>query len=187
MLKGGTVMHHGRPELPALPASEIVMLGACELRIQQLDGCIVVRPAGEIDLSNSDALRGHLDNLVDRGQVVVDLSGVSFLDSTALGALIIVRKRAAGRGTSLHLAGAYGTALKVLQITGLDVHLVHHDHVADALEAALGAHARSARRNGHGRPAAVPARPDASAHNGTNARPEGDELDSGRPVEGVAG
>lgn len=180
-------MHNGRPELPALPAPETVMLGACELRIHQLADCIVVHPAGEIDLSNSDALRSHLGDLVDRGHVVLDLSGLSFLDSTALGALITVRRRAAVRGTSLHLAGAYGTALRVLQITGLDVHLMHHDHVADALEAALGAHARSARRNGHGRLAALAARPDTSAHNGTGARPDGDELDSGRPVEGVAG
>ena len=108
MLKGGTVMHNGRPELPALPASEVAMLGACELRIQQLEGCIVVRPVGEIDLSNSDALGDRLDDLVDRGHVVLDLSGLSFLDSTALAALITVRKRAAGRGTSLHLAGAFG-------------------------------------------------------------------------------
>lgn len=180
-------MHNGRPELPALPAPETVMLGACELRIHQLAGCIVVHPAGEVDLSNSDALRNHLDGLVDRGHVVLDLSGLSFLDSTALGALITVRKRAALRGTSLHLAGAYGTALRVLQITGLDVHLMHHDYVADALEAALGARARSARRNGHGRMAAVPAGPASSAHNGTGARPEGDELGSGRPVKGVAG
>ena len=187
MLKGGTVMHNGRPELPALPAPKIVMLGACELRIYQLAGCIVVHPAGEIDLSNSDALRCYLDDLVDGGHVVLDLSGLSFVDSTALGALITVRRRAAGRGTSLHLAGAYGTALRVLQITGLDVHLMHHDHVADAIEDALGARARSARRNGHGRVAAVPAGPDTSAHAGTGARPEGDELDSGRPVEGVAG
>ena len=187
MLKGGTVMHNGRPELPALPASEVAMLGACELRIQQLEGCIVVRPVGEIDLSNSDALGDRLDDLVDRGHVVLDLSGLSFLDSTALAALITVRKRAAGRGTSLHLAGAYGTALRVLQITGLDVHLRHHDHVADALEAALGARARTARRNGHGRLAAVPTGTDTSAHNGTGARAEADEVDSSRPVEGAAG
>jgi hypothetical protein len=62
-------MHNGRPELPALPVPEIVRLGACELRIHQLAGCVVVRPAGEIDLSNTDALRGHLSSLVERGHV----------------------------------------------------------------------------------------------------------------------
>jgi anti-sigma B factor antagonist len=129
----------------------MVALGTCELRTYQLAGCVVVRPAGEIDLSNTDALRGHLCSLVERGSVVLDLSGVSFLDSTALGVLIIVRKWAADRGTSIHLAGANGTALRVLQITGLDSHLNHHSHVADAIEAALLARARTAGRNGRAR------------------------------------
>ena len=180
-------MHNGRPEIPALPAPETVMLGTCELRIQQLAGCTVVRPAGEIDLSNSDALRGHLYDLVDRDHVVLDLSGVSFLDSTALSALITVRKRAARRGTTFHLAGACGTAMRVLQITGLDVHLRHHDHVADALEAALGARARAAGRNGHARLVAVPTGTDTWPYDGAGVRLEADELDSGRPVEGAAG
>jgi len=182
-------MHNGRPELPALPVPEVVRLGTCELRIHQLAGCIVVRPAGEIDLSNTDALRGHLSSLVERGHVVLDLSGVSFLDSTALGVLITVRRRAADRGTSIHLAGAYGTALRVLQITGLDAHLNHHGHVSDAIEADLGAGAAAVGRNGHAR-----LRGPATWHGRHRSRdawrsriPDDDDLGTTRPIEDAAG
>jgi anti-sigma B factor antagonist len=182
-------MHNGRPELPALPIPEIVMLGACELRIQQLAGCVVVRPVGEIDLSNTDALRGHLSSLVERGHVVLDLSSVSFLDSTALGVLITVRKGAADCGTSIHLAGAYGTALRVLQITGLDVHLNHHDHVADAIEAALGTRAAAVGRNGRARLSGLATW--TGWHRSLYARRsrtlEDDDLGTVRPIEGAAG
>jgi anti-sigma B factor antagonist len=176
-------MHNGRPELPARPTAEIVQVGTCELRIQQLGDCIVVRPTGEIDLSNSAALRGHLHDLVDRGHVVLDLSGVSFLESTALGELITVHKRAADRGTGLHLACAYGIARRVLQMTGLDVHLGYHDHVADAFEAALSAQARAAGRNGHGRLAAAATWTDRAPHDGAGDRLKDNGPGSNRPVE----
>ena len=179
-------MHNGRPELPALPVLETVALGTCELRTYQLAGCVVVRPAGEIDLSNTDALRGHLCSLVERGHVVLDLSGVSFLDSTALGVLITVRRHAADHGTSVHLAGAYGTALRVLEITGLDVHLRHHDHVADAIEAALFARARTAGRNGRARLESAPTGTD-RVPNGSRGGREDDDLGPARAIEGAAG
>jgi anti-anti-sigma factor len=177
-------MHNGRPKLPALPVPETVALGTCELRTYQLAGCVVVRPAGEIDLSNTDALRGHLFSLVERGHVVVDLSDVSFLDSTALGVLITVRKRAADRGTSVHLAGAHGTALRVLEITGLDVHLRHHDHVADAIEAALFARAHTAGRNGRARLDSAPTWTDRVPNGSRGGRD--DDLGPARAIEGAA-
>jgi anti-sigma B factor antagonist len=180
-------MHNGRPELPALPVAEIVRLGTCELRIHQLAGCVVVRPAGEIDLSNTDALRGHLSSLVERGHVVLDLSGVSFLDSTALGVLITVRRRAADRGTSIHLAGAYGTALRVLQITGLDAHLDLYGHVADAIEAALRARTQIVGRNGRARLDSVPTGTDRMPNPGPRFRREDDDLGPARAIEGAPG
>jgi anti-sigma B factor antagonist len=180
-------MHNGRPELPALPVPEVVRLGTCELRMHQLAGCVVVRPAGEIDLSNTDALRGHLSSLVERGHVVLDLSGVSFLDSTALGVLITVRRRAADRGTSIHLAGAYGTALRVLQITGLDAHLNHHSDAADAIEAALGARAGAVGSNGRARLDSVPTGTNRMPNPGPRLRREDDDLGPARAIEGAPG
>ena len=55
----------------------------------------IVALAGEIDLSNHVALRGALNDLITNGSVdlVLDLTGVTFMDSTGLGALIGTRRR----------------------------------------------------------------------------------------------
>ncbi|MGH8823502.1 MAG: STAS domain-containing protein [Jiangellaceae bacterium] len=124
----------------------------CTLRVRQLGGCMIARLAGEIDASNAVALGGHLSVLVEHGHIVIDLSDVDFLDSMALGALITVHKRAVERGTSIRLAGASGITLRVLKITRLDVHLDHYEHVADAVEAALGARDGVSDDPGTGRP-----------------------------------
>ncbi len=107
-----------------------------ELRTQILGKCLVVHVGGELDLANSAVLQQHL---VDKGRsdVVVDLTEVGFLDSTALSALIVAYRKASNLGGGLHLAGATGTARKVLDITQLDLLLDLHDDLGDAIEAAL--------------------------------------------------
>ena len=50
----------------------------------------VVAAGGELDLYTVDRLRDKLGDVVERGarRVLVDLTGVSFMDSTALGVLV---------------------------------------------------------------------------------------------------
>jgi anti-sigma B factor antagonist len=114
-----------------------VMGAQLEIQAQDLRGCVIARPAGEVDLSNAAALEGRLCGLIERGNLVVDLSQVTFIDSTALSALIVAYRRGQVLGHTLRLAGASGPVLRVLEITQLDVVLEHHDDVGDAVEAAL--------------------------------------------------
>jgi anti-sigma B factor antagonist len=183
-------MRNGRSVLPStLPVPDSAVLGSCWLRSQQLGGCVIVRLGGEIDLSNSAALRRHLSTLADVAHVVVDLSRVGFLDSTALGALIAARQRADARGTTIHLAGACGIALRVLQITGLDVHLDHYDNVADGVGAALAIRDGTSGRKAPGRRRTVRTRTemDDPPHVG-HTRPLADDgTGTVEPVEGAAG
>lgn len=108
-----------------------------ELRFQRISGCVVCRPAGEIDLAQSTRFREELCNLVETTHVVIDLSDVTFIDSTGLGAMVAASNRARAAGTSIHLAGAWGEVRKVLELTELDAHLGHHDNVAEAVDAAV--------------------------------------------------
>jgi len=82
----------------------------------------VVTATGEVDLSSASLLReaigAHL--LADRADVVVDLSAVTFLDSTGLGLLVGAAKRARNAGGSLRLVCDNPRVLRVLRITGLD-------------------------------------------------------------------
>jgi anti-anti-sigma factor len=93
----------------------------------------VLRLAGELDLYNADELRAGLDEAIacSRGRVVVDLSEVEFLDSTALGVLIEARSRLGQ--ARLTLAAPQLEIRRTLQVSGLDRQLPVHDTVDDAL------------------------------------------------------
>jgi anti-sigma B factor antagonist len=63
-----------------------------------------------------------LESALGRGTavLVVDLLGVSFIDSTALGALIGGLRASRQSGTALRLVVSEPRILKIFEITGLD-------------------------------------------------------------------
>jgi anti-anti-sigma factor len=105
------------------------------LGVDAVDGGVVVRLAGELDLYNADVVRAALAEAVaSRPQrLVVDLAQVEFLDSTALGVLIEARSKL-GKG-GLVLASPGAETRRALQVSGLDRHLPVHDSVEAALAA----------------------------------------------------
>ena len=95
----------------------------------------VVSLNGEIDLSNHAALRAGLNDLIVGGSVdlVLDMSGVTFLDSTGLGALIGTRRRVHAFHGSLAIVLTDDTTLRVFEITGLDKVFDLHPTLESAL------------------------------------------------------
>jgi anti-sigma B factor antagonist len=76
---------------------------------------------GELDLSTSPDLRDALYALATgHERIAIDLSAVTFMDSTALGVIVAGMKRARERGGELALIGPTGSPRKVLSITALD-------------------------------------------------------------------
>jgi anti-sigma B factor antagonist len=82
----------------------------------------VVRVEGEIDLATGPELRRRLVRLVDDGvrHVVLDLSTVPFLDSSALGVFVTGLKRLRIAGGTMRLAACQPPVRAVLKITSLD-------------------------------------------------------------------
>lgn len=101
------------------------------------DGAVIVSLAGELDLYNAEEVRrALLDTLADAPELlVVDLEGVTFIDSTALGVLIEARSRMNDRG-GFRLAAPGLEVRRALEVSGLDRHFVVHDTVADAVGSA---------------------------------------------------
>ena len=99
---------------------------------------VVVSLAGELDLYNAQAVREALLECCAEGpdRLVVDLSGVRFIDSTALGVLIEARTQLANRRGFLLAAPGLETR-RALEISGLDRHFAVHESLADALAAAV--------------------------------------------------
>jgi anti-sigma B factor antagonist len=82
---------------------------------------VVVALAGDIDIHTAPEIRDRLAQLRSAGStsVVVDLSGVNFLDSSALGALVAAHRDFTDAGGSLKIAAPRAHVLKVFRITRL--------------------------------------------------------------------
>ena len=80
----------------------------------------VVHLVGEIDTANSKRLRAMLGERVDDDHdVVIDLAGVRFIDSSGLGVLVGALRRINGAGHALILRAPSVSLLRVLEMTGL--------------------------------------------------------------------
>src|ERR671936_2184128 len=82
----------------------------------------LVSLSGELDLYTAERVRAgiHEAGAVGADTVVIDLSEISFIDSTALGVLVQETKRLEGRGHSLVLVTNDPRTLRVFEVTGLD-------------------------------------------------------------------
>jgi anti-sigma B factor antagonist len=106
--------------------------------IARNDESVVVALAGELDLYNAHVVRDVLLECCSEepARLVVDLSEVKFIDSTALGVLIEARTRMQNRRAFL-LASPGLETKRALEISGLDRHFTVHDSLDDALKAQL--------------------------------------------------
>lgn len=101
---------------------------------RQLGENTVVTVTGEVDLTSVGTLRDGLDEQLRSGhrRLVVDLGGVTFLDSTGLGVLVALSRTLRGGGAA-RLVCNNPRILRLFSITSLDEVLVVHDTVDAAL------------------------------------------------------
>jgi len=101
----------------------------------EMKGAAVVRPVGEVDVFTAPLLRERLVELVEGGarRVIVDLSEVSFLDSTGLAVLVGVWQRLRNHDGFFAVAAANERIERVLRTTRLDQSLKLHDTVDEAV------------------------------------------------------
>ena len=78
--------------------------------------------AGELDLATASQLLDAVNNaLADPGcrDVVIDLSGVPFIDATGIGVLVRARRACRRGGGRLTIFGAHGIVAELLHLTGV--------------------------------------------------------------------
>ena len=78
--------------------------------------------AGDLDMSATFALEPVLDRVLADGprELVLDLGGVGFVDSSGLGLLIATHERASGADVDMAITGAAPEIQRVFTIAGLD-------------------------------------------------------------------
>ncbi len=104
---------------------------------QAHDEAVVVAVHGELDVTSSQRFDDCLAEAgADGDRVVLDMSGVDFMDTTALAVIVAHWRRHVAAGGVFFLAGARYRYTKALWITGLADRLPMYDTVGEALAAA---------------------------------------------------
>ncbi|MGR6319195.1 STAS domain-containing protein [Micromonospora soli] len=88
---------------------------------QRDEGDACLQLAGELDLSTAPQLNDAIDRLIAEGrrQLLLDLSQLTFCDSTGIAAFVRGDNLLAADDGWLRVTGATGRVARVLQITGL--------------------------------------------------------------------
>lgn len=100
-------------------------------------GVTVLRPMhARLDASTAPALREALIDRINQGEqsIVLDLGEVTFMDSSALGALIAAAKRLGPTGT-IAVAAMAGPVAKLFSVTRMDRVFSVNANVHDAVRA----------------------------------------------------
>ncbi|HEX4865270.1 MAG TPA: STAS domain-containing protein [Acidimicrobiales bacterium] len=84
------------------------------------DGCTICSPAGELEAYTVGQFRETLAEVAANASLLIDMSGVTFVDSAGLGALIGGIRRTRELGGEVVVSCTKPAILKLLRSTGFD-------------------------------------------------------------------
>ncbi|GII79757.1 hypothetical protein Sru01_47390 [Sphaerisporangium rufum] len=102
-------------------------------------GAVVVAVEGELDLFTAPFLRDEIREAVrqDGSRLVLDLTGLSFMDSSGLSVLIEAWRLTTGDGGGVSLAAPQPPVARILRTTGLDRRIKVYSDVDAAVTAEI--------------------------------------------------
>jgi anti-sigma B factor antagonist len=109
---------------------------ALEVQTRQTEGGVtVVAPTGRLDVAGAPALKDAISDLARNGppKVVLDMEGITFVDSTGLGSVIAALKQIRKQQGELRLAAPNQQVRVVLELTTLDKVFPYFATLEDAL------------------------------------------------------
>jgi anti-sigma B factor antagonist len=102
------------------PMVSINLSPRINLSSRECDGRAVVALRGELDVADAASVAAAVNAVAVRArELIVDLAGLEFIDSSGLAALLLARKQARKAGGDLLLAGPQDQVLRVLAATRL--------------------------------------------------------------------
>jgi len=106
-----------------------------DLDIHKQGGQTIVALEGEIDFHSSPVLRERVLKLLDQGtDLIVDMTQVSFIDSSGIASLVEGLQHARGQKRQLSLAGVGETPMQVFRLTKLDTVFPMYDSLEAAVD-----------------------------------------------------
>lgn len=103
--------------------------------IKRHENATVVQLTGEVDMSHSPSVHQALVEVLERKplRLVIDLTEVSYMDSSGVGVLVDALRRMRTIGGKLALVAVAPRVLSVLQITKLDQFFEMYSTLPEAL------------------------------------------------------
>src|ERR1700693_1866699 len=136
MPAGHMSMRREANTVPLRPARCRLALMSLDVQSRQTDaGVTVLAPSGRLDVAGAPMLKDAVSDAVKNGQprLVIDLEGVSFVDSTGLGSVIAALKLVRSSKGDLRLAAPNQQVRVVLELNTLDRVFPYFATVEEAL------------------------------------------------------
>jgi anti-sigma B factor antagonist len=118
-----------RVNTPAAQPPDVALAGAAgvlgadlapfAVEVRRRDDVVIVEPRGELDVATVETLGTALNDIRGARRLVLDLRGLSFIDSGGLHLLVALHKRAQRDGFQLALVAPAPPADRAIQVCGL--------------------------------------------------------------------
>jgi anti-anti-sigma factor len=103
--------------------SDLPELGALRVMTEPVEGSgVIVQLVGELDLSTVAVFVDAIDDVLEQQprKVELDLSDLSFIDSSGVGAYVTAFRRAMKQGTRLSVGARSALVQRVLELSGVE-------------------------------------------------------------------
>ncbi|MHC4293994.1 MAG: STAS domain-containing protein [Planctomycetota bacterium] len=106
------------------------------LEVQESDRAVIVRIRGSVEISDAEAVQARLEELAKRKTpvIVLDLSGMSFICSSGLGAIIVGHLKMRKHEGQLRVVNPQPAIRELLETTRLNKLFPPYNSVEQALE-----------------------------------------------------
>ena len=107
-----------------------------EIEIRERGDVVIMDISGEVDLYNAPDIKNKITTLIDGGKrnILINLTNVSYIDSSGIGVLISSLSRLKKVGGALKIMGVHGSVKKVFELTKLDKFFEIYQDEEEAIE-----------------------------------------------------
>ena len=108
-----------------------------EIGVERQDGALIATAEGRIDGINASDFEQALRNAIGEGDgaVIVDFSGLSYISSAGLRAVLLIAKLLSQRSAKFGICALTDPIREVFEISGFDKIVAIHDSREEALRA----------------------------------------------------
>ncbi len=108
-----------------------------DLEFKNKDDKLIIYMAGELDHHSAEEVRNKIDDRLDRDNItklIMDFSGVSFMDSSGIGVVIGRYKKLSTKKGNICVTRVKGSVKRVFELSGMFKIIKLYDSIEEAIE-----------------------------------------------------